>query len=92
MCLSHTAKNLCESRASSKGDVFKDVIFELGTLIEDGYGFTMTEIREMTMNKDESLELYNRDVKKLLTDYYGDNMQFVQATGITNPRCASQLI
>lgn len=56
---SHTKESLCESRASLKCDVLKDVISELGPLIEDGYGFTMTEIREMKMNKHDSLELNN---------------------------------
>ena len=36
----------------------------------------MTETREIMMNKDGSLQLYNRDVKKVLADYYGEKIQF----------------
>ena len=74
--MSHTKESLNESKASPKFKVFKDVKVELGPLIEDWYGFTMTEFREIMMNKDDSLQLYNRDVKKLLADYYGEKIQY----------------
>lgn len=74
--MSHTKESLSKFKASSKWKVFKDVIAKLGPLIEDGYGFTMTEIREIIMNKDDSLQLYNRDVKKFLADHYGAKIPF----------------
>ena len=45
-------------------NVFNIIISDLDPQIEDGYGFTLTEIREVIMTENNSVELYNRDVKK----------------------------
>jgi len=67
----------CELKTNPKTDVFINVISRIDPLLQGGYGFTMTEIREMmVMNLDDSVEVYNRDVKKFLTDYYGNIIQF----------------
>lgn len=82
---SDTKENPRDYEVSPKYDIFKNVMSEIGPFIEDGYGFTMTEIREMMMTKDETLELYNRDVKKYLIDFYGDKIQFCPSHKVNEP-------
>lgn len=45
----------------------------------------MTEIREMMMSLDDSMETYNHDVKNLLKDYYGDKIQFSPSHRVKEP-------
>ena len=49
------------------------------------YGFTITEIREMMMTRDESVAVYNRDVKRYLIDYYGKIIQFSPSHRVNEP-------
>ena len=61
-----------------KEELFHLALKELDQRINEGMGFTMTEIREYicSLNKDpEPVILYNRDVKKLLQDHYGGKIQ-----------------
>ena len=46
--------------------------------LQNGYGFTMSEIRDYMYRIDETGDvlIYNRDVKKLLSDHYGNTIQF----------------
>lgn len=50
----------------------------LDPMINDGCGFTVTEIKEFMLSLTEScdIEIYNRDVKKFLMDHYGDKIRF----------------
>ena len=61
-----TQNNQCinemNATSSIKYNVFNKIISDLDPLIKDGYGFTLTEIREMMMAENDSVEVYNRDV------------------------------
>ena len=62
-----------------KEELFYLALTDLDQRINEGMGFTMTEIREYicSLNKDpEPVVLYNCDVKKLLQDHYGGKIQF----------------
>ena len=65
--LKSTQNNQCineiNATSSIKYNVFNKILSDLDPLIKDGYVFTLTEIREMMMAENDSVEVYNRDVK-----------------------------
>ena len=68
------------SCASNSGQGVKKVFLKA---MEKGYGFTMSEVRDYMSSFDETDDvlIYNRNVKKLLSDHYGDSIQYAP-----NPR------
>ena len=62
-----------------KKELFHLALKELDKRINDGMGFTMTEIREYMSSLDKDPDpviLYNRDIKRFLEDHYGGKIQF----------------
>ena len=70
---------------SLKDKLFNDVITTLDPLIKQGYGFTLTDIREMMMEHNATIEVYNRDVKKFLQNFYGDRIRFCPSNKVYEP-------
>ena len=64
--------------SNPKQELFCKALHYLNPLIQDRYGFTMTEVKELmySLQEEDDVEIYNRDVKKFLLDHYGDNIQF----------------
>lgn len=75
----------CETKTNPKIGVFNDVISVLDPFIKSGYGFTISEIKEMMLDTNNNIELYNRDVKTLLQDHYGDKIQFSPSHRVNEP-------
>jgi hypothetical protein len=63
---------------TAKHELFMSALVHLDPLIKDGYGFTVTEIKEfmLSYSENDNTELYNRDVKKFLLDHYGEKIRF----------------
>ena len=60
------------------------------TYLDEGYGFTISDLRLSMLEaaNNTEFEIYNRDVKKMFIDHYGDRLQIVP-----NPkRCESELV
>ena len=50
-------------------------------LLQKGYGFTVSDIKDSMLEGDKlDFAIYNRDVKQLLTDHYGEHIQFAPNT------------
>ena len=77
--------NKMNATCNIKYNAFDKIISDLGPLIEDGYGFTLTEIREMVTTENNSVEVYNRDVKKMFIDYYGNLIRFCPTHKVNEP-------
>ena len=84
----YATKYKCESSSKceikpkppcEKEELFNLALKKLDKRINEGIGFTITEIREYMSSLDkrpDPITLYNRDVKKLLENHYGENIQF----------------
>ena len=70
-----------------KQEFFLKAVSHLDPMLRDGYGFTMTEVKEFVFSFSENndFEIYNRDVKKFLTDHYGDQIQFCPSHRANEP-------
>ena len=77
----HTEK--CESASEIKQNLFLQAFEHIEPLLQKGYCFTVRDITSFMYHLDDSVDfrIYNRDVKKLLEDHFGDRIQFAQ-----NPR------
>ena len=65
-------------QTNRKHDLFMEALSHLNPLIKDGYGFTVTEMKDFMSSLEENAggEIYNRDDKKFLLDHYGDKIPF----------------
>ena len=70
-----------------KHDLFMEALSHLDPLIKDGYGFTVTEIKDfmLSLAEDDDVEIYNRDVKKFILDHYGDEIRFCPSHRANEP-------
>jgi hypothetical protein len=59
-------------------------VHPLDPLVPYGCGLTVTEDKEFMSNLSDTdnIEIYNRSVKKLLLEYYGDRKHFCPVIGI----------
>ena len=71
------------SVSSVKWDLFRTVMIDVKDYIEEGYGFTIADICLSMYNISDNLDfkIYNRDVKEMLLQEYGEKIQFA-----CNPR------
>ena len=59
----------------SKRDIFKCHSEIIRTVLDQGKGLSLTEIRDMINNEEES-NLLNKDIKCFLLEEFGDNIKF----------------
>ena len=67
-----------------KRDLFQKAMKQIDPLLENDYGFTISEITSLMVSLNtgnDKLIIRNRDVKQMLIETYGDKIQFAQ-----NPR------
>ena len=65
------------SAADIKRHLFTETLHRIDPYIQKGYGFTMTEIKQLMCSLNQSdAEICNRDIKQLLVTHYGDQIQF----------------
>ena len=68
-----------------KYNALNKIISDPDSLIENGYGFTLTEITELMTTGNNSVEVYNRDVKKMFIDYYGNLIRICPTHKVNEP-------
>ena len=75
------------SQTDSKYDLFILALSHLDPHIKNGYGFTVTEIKEfiLSLAQHDNMQIYNRDVKKFVLDHYGDNIRFCPSHRVYEP-------
>ena len=75
------------SQTKPRHDLFMEAVPYLDPLIKNGYGLTVTEIKDFmsSLTKNEDAELYNKDVKKGLLVHYGDKIQFCPSHRLNEP-------
>ena len=60
---------------------FLQAMENIDPLLQKGYGFTVSDIKDSMIEGDKlDFTIYNRDVKQLLTDHYGDRIRFAPNT------------
>ena len=60
---------------------FLQAMENIDPLLQKGYGFTVSDIKDSMLEGDKlDFTIYNRNVKQLLTDHYGDRIQFAPNT------------
>lgn len=65
-----------QSHTSPKFQVFQRISNVLKTLLEDGYGFTLSDIRDLMKNVDRHIDIRNNEVKIFLVRTYQDTIRF----------------
>ena len=58
-----------------KRDIFSNYITFLKTIIENGNGISLSELRDM-LNENENVLFNNSELKSFISDSFGDNIQF----------------
>ena len=58
-----------------KQDIFSNYITFLKTIIENGNGISLSELRDM-LNENENVLFNNSELKSFISDSFGDNIQF----------------
>ena len=68
-------------------DLLVEALSYLDSLIKDGYGLTVTEIKDFVSSLAENYdpELYSRDSKIRVLENYGDTIQFCPSYRVNVP-------
>ena len=69
-------KQPLQSSVAVKWDLFRTVMIDVKDYLEEGYGFTIADICSSMDTISENLDftIYNRDVKEMLKQEYGEKI------------------
>lgn len=70
---------------SKKFELFKRAKDILDPLLEAGYGFTLTDIKELMVSFDEEVNLYNNEIKGFLVKTYQEKITFCESKRKNEP-------
>ena len=68
-----------------KFELFKRAKDILDPLLEAGYGFTLTDIKELMISFDDEVNLYNNEIKGLLVKTYQETITFCESKRKNEP-------
>ena len=83
----------CQKQTETKYDLFVETLSYLDPLFKDGYGLTVTEIKDFVyiLADNYNAVLYNIYSKIRVLDNYGDTIQFCPSYRVNVPMtCAFQ--
>lgn len=70
---------------SKKFELFKRAKYILDPLLEAGYGFTLTDIKELMISFDDEVNLYNNEIKGFLVKTYQQRITFCESKRKNEP-------
>lgn len=62
--------------SSKKFALFQTANEIVEPLLSDGFGFTLSAIRELMTNIDETMDIHNNEVKNFIVKTYNDRIRF----------------